>query len=464
MPVIFLVGILSGVALRSIVYIPEIVTISLFVATCISFVYIFILFRTKCLNKVTFALFLIIFSSIVGVSRFVFAENAFEKDKQEFDLEYVHNPKNKNEFVGVIDEIPTKSEFAISARTKTDHGYVLLRIEKGNDVDYGDMLSVHAQCELPEDFETNTGATFDYDRYLMARDMHHICKVSSLKIFGYSKGNLLQEYLYSIRLWFSDHIDQAFKNPHAGLVKGVLLGDKSGLTTELKSEMTIAGVIHIAVLSGSNIALVATIIFCITKYFSYNARIFLTTCIIVCFVLLSGADPPAVRAGILVLIIFFGKFLHRKPHTGRALLVVAFCMVMWNPFALMYDMSFQLSFLATIGIVYIAPFLENKFKKVTERCGLREILSATLGAQLAVTPLLLYSTGSFSIVSLPANILICWAVPVLMCLGFFGGLLHVFSSFVALPIVLLGELCSNYIIFITKVSAHVPYAQILFFN
>jgi competence protein ComEC len=242
----------------------------------------------------------------------------------------------------------------------------------------------------------------------------------------------------------------------------VLLGDKSGLGKELKSEMTVAGVIHIAVLSGSNIALVAAIIFGLTKMLSYNLRIILSVTVVLLFVMLSGAEPPALRAGILVVIIFLGKFLHRELHVGRGLLLAAFIMVFINPFSLIYDMSFQLSFLATIGIVYVAPWVEKFCGKITQRFGLREVVAGTLGAQIAVTPLLMYSTGAFSIVSLPANVLIVWAVPMLMALGFFGGALHAVSIYLALPIAFLGELISGYIIFITKLFAHMSYAQILF--
>ncbi len=440
-------GFLSGVALRSIVSIPNIFLTAFFVASIISFVFLS--------DRYSRSILLCALGIAAGVFRFSIAEHYFQNTLQSMTSE------KKVELTGVIDEIPVISDSTVSARTRIDQGYVLVRLDRGSAVAYGDRIVFKGVCELPDTFETNTGTTFDYPHYLMARGIHHVCKVSSYEILEKHQGNYIQEKLYQLRLWFSFHIDQAFKNPHAGLIKGVLLGDKSGLSQDLKQDMTVAGVIHIAVLSGSNIAMVAAIIFGLCKSFPYRIRIIVSVIIVVLFILLSGADPPAVRAGILVLIIFLGKYLHRAPDTGRALLLIGFIMVCYNPFALIYDMSFQLSFLATIGIVHVAPLMEKVCHRVTEKCGLREVLSGTLGAQAVVTPLILYATGAFSIVSLPANVLIGWAVPVLMALGFFGGALHIISGFIAAPIVFLAECMSHYIVSITKISAHLPYAQIL---
>jgi competence protein ComEC len=414
-----------------------------------------VLGRSGFFDRIVKTSVLFICSIGIGICVFNFSNQNFRDESRLFG-----NDKEK-EFVAIIDEIPVESEYTLSARAEVNYGYVLLRIEKGSVIQYGDKLLVKAKCEIPEPFDTNTGTTFNYKRYLMARYMHHVCKVKSFEIIEKDSGNYIHARLYELRLWFSGHVDGAFDDPHAGLIKGVLLGDKSGLSPELKSDMTVAGVIHIAVLSGSNIAMVAGIIFGLSKSFPYNIRILLSVCIVVLFVLLSGAEPPAVRAGVLVVIMFMSKFLHRTLHTGRALLTIAVIMVFWNPFALVYDMSFHLSFLATIGIVYVAPLMEVVFKRVTERFGLREVLAGTLGAQVVVTPLILYATGALSIVSLPANVLIGWAVPVLMGIGFFGGLFHVISGFLAMPVVFLAEVFSGYIVSITKVSAHIPYAQIL---
>jgi competence protein ComEC len=136
-------------------------------------------------------------------------------------------------------------------------------------------------------------------------------------------------------------------------------------------------------------------------------------------------------------------------------------MIINNPFALVFDMSFQLSFLATMGIVYVAPVIERYVGWITERYGLREIVAGTIGAQITVTPLLLYATGALSIVSLPANILIGWSVPLLMLCGFVAGVLHMISYIVAAPMIWVGELFSKYIIFITEQAAHIPYAQLV---
>ena len=96
-------------------------------------------------------------------------------------------------------------------------------------------------------------------------------------------------------------------------------------------------------------------------------------------------------------------------------------MIWLNPFALVFDVGFQLSFLAVMGLLYIYPFLDNKFRKVPELWKLKELTLMTVSAQLAVVPLLIYYFHQFSALSLLANILILPFVPFAMLAGFVSG-------------------------------------------
>jgi competence protein ComEC len=152
--------------------------------------------------------------------------------------------------------------------------------------------------------------------------------------------------------------------------------------------------------------------------------------------------------------------------TGRvyeitwALFVTAFLMVLHNPKILRFDTSFQLSFLATLSLIYLSPKLKEKFTWITEKWQLREIVASTVSAQVFVLPLLLYKIGNLSLVALPVNFLILVFVPLTMMLVFLAGGVGMFSALLAIPLGWVSYLLLRYEIFIVEIFARLPFASI----
>lgn len=138
-------------------------------------------------------------------------------------------------------------------------------------------------------------------------------------------------------------------------------------------------------------------------------------------------------------------------------------MLFFNPKLLVFDPSFQLSFLATAGLIYFSPFFEKYFLWLPTRLGVREIATATVSAQLAVTPLLLSMTGNFSLIALPANILVLISVPYAMAFGFLAGAIGMVSSFLALPFSWVVYALLSYELFIVSMFARIPFASLSLF-
>jgi len=111
-------------------------------------------------------------------------------------------------------------------------------------------------------------------------------------------------------------------------------------------------------------------------------------------------------------------------------------MVWLNPFTLVFDVGFQLSFVAVLGLMYLYPYLDSKLNKIPKLGTLKEITLMTLSAQIAVAPLLIYYFKNFSIVSLPTNVLILPFIPAAMFAGFISG----FAGMIFLPLGPLGEI------------------------
>ena len=147
--------------------------------------------------------------------------------------------------------------------------------------------------------------------------------------------------------------------------------------------------------------------------------------------MLAGAGASGVRASIMVLVALFAKHLNRDYKAGRVLGFTIVLMLAPNPLLLVFDPSFQLSILATIGIVYVSPIVETYFKGITNRWGIRETLSTTVATQITVLPFLIFNTGLLSLVSLPVNVLILGTIPITMFLGFITGLLGLLSFYLS---------------------------------
>jgi competence protein ComEC len=132
-----------------------------------------------------------------------------------------------------------------------------------------------------------------------------------------------------------------------------------------------------------------------------------------------------------VLTALFAKKVNREYHADRAFGLSVVAMLIWNPMYLVFDPSFQLSVLATVGIIFVSPYVEPYLARLPEKYGVREVVSATLATQIIVLPFLIYNTGILSLVALPVNILILGTVPLTMLLGFITGTVGLFSLYLS---------------------------------
>jgi competence protein ComEC len=135
-------------------------------------------------------------------------------------------------------------------------------------------------------------------------------------------------------------------------------------------------------------------------------------------------------------------------------------MVSWNPFVLVYDPGFQLSFLATFGLIFLSPVFEKKLMFVSEKFALREIVSSTFATQVFVFPLLMYKVGYISVVAPLVNILVLPVVPFAMLLGFVVGVFGIISFYFAVPFSFLAHLIFSYIFLVVGFFAKMPFSSV----
>ena len=258
---------------------------------------------------------------------------------------------------------------------------------------------------------------------------------------------------------------------HVGILEGMIIGDTSYVSDEVKNNFRDSGISHLLAVSGSNVAYILILCkFAFEKIFGRNVSNFLTILFIVLFSMLSGMSASVVRAAIMAIVIILSEFLIQKPNTYASISFSALLILLYNPITI-YDVGFVLSFSGTIGIVIfnkkISELLESKIKIDKDKiigkiiAVFIETLSVTLSAQIAVTPITLYYFNTFSCVSILANLII---VPATGSITIVGIIMYV-TSLVCVPIakVISYFIYSiiSFVIFAASLFAQIPGSSIL---
>ncbi len=296
---------------------------------------------------------------------------------------------------------------------------------------YGDYVELSGTLKKPKNFATGSGKEFDYVSYLSKGGIYYEISRPRLLLLDRSRGNFVKETLFSIKRSFTEKTSKVIVEPEASLLGGLLLGAKESLGKELLDDFRKVGLIHIVVLSGYNITIIAETIMRAFSFLPRTLPIIFGGGSIILFAVMTGGSATVVRASIMSLIVIFGRATGRMHSVALTLFIAAFIMLAHNPKILAFDPSFQLSFLATLGLVYLNPILEKYFHFLPAKWQFKELFLSTISTQIFVMPLILYNSGSFSAVALPANLLVLAFVPLTMLLGFLTGIFGFLSVWIS---------------------------------
>ncbi len=273
---------------------------------------------------------------------------------------------------------------------------------------------------------------------------------------GMSEGSLRQALINNKESWLRN-FKILFSSHEATLLGGLTFGARGDFSEELRETMRRSGTTHIVALSGYNISiLIWALERLLRSRFSRRFFFWLTMSLIGAFVLMVGAEASVTRAAIMGALILIATETGRFYSFRHAVLFAALGMSLWDPSLVRYDLGFQLSFLSLLGIALFEPILRRVLwgdEKKGSFLSWRENLSATISAQVAVLPVLALNFGVFSLTSILANVLILWAIPFIMALGFVTALLslvHISLGFILQPLL---HLALSYMLFIINGTA-----------
>ena len=255
-------------------------------------------------------------------------------------------------------------------------------------------------------------------------------------------------------------MNKIYPEPHASFLAGLLTGSRRGIPDHLLKSFNIVGLTHIIAISGYNITIVMTLITGLLFWLPLRWRLVPSIVAIVLFTLFVGASASVVRAAITGTLGLIAIQTGRQRDMRLAILWTAFAMLLWNPKYLWYDASFQLSFLAVIGLNELSPLLETFLKRIPHILGIHESLQATLAAQLAAMPWIALLFHRLSLVSPIANILVAPLVPLAMLFGFLGTTVSFFWFFGGQLIAYIGWGLLELITVIAEKLSQIPFASL----
>lgn len=219
-----------------------------------------------------------------------------------------------------------------------------------------------------------------------------------------------------------------FTFDQAGLLAGITLGEKDGLTKELLNQLSLSGVRHLTALSGLHVSIIVLGIANVLRFLMPARRKLNFVALIIlalAFVILTGLRVSALRAAFMASVVGLSKISERLYSPRNSLMAAGFILLLSNPSLLVFDIGFQLSFLAMAGIVYLIPLLKKiPGFQTAGFLGWKNYLLMTIAAQFTTAPLLVHYFANFTLTGFIANVLILPAVPATMFLGYLAGVTY----------------------------------------
>jgi competence protein ComEC len=373
-----------------------------------------------------------------------------------------YNDKGTVNLTGMVIKPPRQNRNAIDLTLRVEsinalqldqsaqslRGYLLVQVPIGSDYAYGDRISVYGELTQPPE-----GSSFSYREYLFHKGVYAMNQFGSVRLLSRANGNWLFRGLYKLRARSAQVLQNNFPNPESALLRGILLGDESGLSKDLSESYARTGTSHIIAISGFNMAVLAGVVSMLLRRRMGRMRgSIVAITVLLLYTIFVGGNAAVTRAFVMSAFAIFGSSIARRGNLLNSLGLSVFLMVLIDPH-LPWDIGFQFSVMATLALSLFATplqaWVEDKLQsRISEERArsiaaiLSEYFLITLIAQVLVLPLIIYHFRQISWLFLLANPLILPVQPLVMILGLIaliGGLFSValgqFLSWLSWPFV-----------------------------
>lgn len=350
------------------------------------------------------------------------------------------------------DTAKTGAERALERSAEGERVTVQIKLQEESEIaeaalwQRGDRVVIEGELIQPQ-IARNFGG-FDYRAYLLTQKIHWLLKgtgTASVTVnpqVSWEPSTILR-WNDKARSALGAEMSRLFQEPHAGYMKGLVIGIQKELDPETFRQFSQLGLTHILAISGMHVAVYVGVILVLLRRCRLTRETALTVTLLLVpvYVLLSGAGPSVIRAGIMSMIALQAARLGMLKDGLNILAASALMMLVWNPYLLL-SVSFQLSFLVTAGLMVYTPLAAPLFRRLPGWLG--SSLSVTIIAQLVSFPLTIYYFNQFSLLSVAANLLLVSFITFLVLpLGTLALLLGRIWNTAALLLAQLAEILNN---------------------
>ncbi len=326
---------------------------------------------------------------------------------------------------------------------------------------YADKVKIKGRLYIPP--ESTVPGTFDYKKYLSQKRISALVSVydkNNIEITGKADVNIFIRASLSIRHKIQYIIDKTIPYPQSALMTGIILGNREALPSGIEKMFADAGVMHILAVSGLHVGILVLIFYWFFRRLRFSTQMtaFLTIIVVLVYVGVTGGRASVLRAAIMAIIGLWGKIIYRDKDLYASIALAALIILCIDPGNL-FDIGFQLSFCATLGIIYLFKKIQAVMRRIEIiPRWLVDIIAVSAAAQFEVYPFLAYYFNKISLIALLTNIFIMPLVTIVLVAGILG----VFCGYVSISIAsFIGSVNNLFLILLIKIVAffsHFKYA------
>jgi competence protein ComEC len=344
-------------------------------------------------------------------------------------------------------------------------GYVLVYCGNCKGLDYGAELILRGKLSHP--FRWSNSFKSSYSDYLHQRGIYAVTHIKSsmdLIILSGNRGNGLKKIALKIKNKIAGLTRNYLANPAASVMNAMILGDKKDIPGFIYESMVNTGTVHILVVSGFNVGLVAYILNIFLKLIRIprKARFYLIVPILVMYCLVTGFSAPVLRATLMAIILLLAYLLQREPDIGNICALSALAILIFNPNQL-FDIGFQLSFVSVISIIFLNPLIRSlvradKLKSKALKY-LADSFLVSLAAWLATAGFIAYYFNTFSLITVLANLFVVPLASFITISGFVLSASALFFPPLAYPFAYASGLAINLMLKVNLFLAGLPFSH-----
>ena len=370
-----------------------------------------------------------IFGAGVGLFLFLAGYALMERQWNRVNVDW---SDERRVYRGTVLEAPVEKKRSTQYRVRVDGRDVLLYLSKdtvSRSVDMGDCLLFYTRIGKP--VNRKDSSEFDYARYLLHHEVSGVAYASSdhWKKLPQSPELTLKQRAMKVRQKIVDEYRSwGWTGERLAVLSALTIGHKAELDDDLRERYSVAGISHVLALSGLHIGIVWMLMGFLLKPLERNpwgrwTKWGISTLMLWSFAFVAGLEASVVRAVVMCMLMELGRVSGSRALSLNTLGIAGFFMLLYNPFYL-FDVGFQLSFMAVLSILMFYPLMEEKVQ--TEHRMVRwgwGIVSVSLSAQMGTAPLVMYCFSNFSLYFLLGNVVASLLVPLIIGLGFLALLL-----------------------------------------